>query len=164
MTEGKSSILPMTNVLVHVWEQCHSYTEVIKGRCLKVNFYLFILFLFLLFGVDLTFILKPIWHGADLTFILKPIWHGADLTWDRFDLGTIWLGPIWLGPIWLGADLTGNPTNHHSTKIATNRSQVKSAPCQIGFKMKVKSAPCQIGFKMKVKSAPNNKNKKRINK
>jgi hypothetical protein len=31
--QGKSSVLPMTNV--HAWEQCHSYTEVIKGRCLK---------------------------------------------------------------------------------------------------------------------------------
>jgi hypothetical protein len=35
MTEGKSSVLPMTNALVRAWEQCHSYTEVIKGRCLK---------------------------------------------------------------------------------------------------------------------------------
>jgi hypothetical protein len=26
MTEGKSSVLPMTNVLVHAREQCHSYT------------------------------------------------------------------------------------------------------------------------------------------
>jgi hypothetical protein len=32
----------------------------------------------------------------------------------------------------------------------------------VGFP--VKSAPCQIGFKMKDKSAPKNKNKKRINK
>ena len=29
MTEGRSSVLPMTNV--HAWEQYHSYTEVIKG-------------------------------------------------------------------------------------------------------------------------------------
>ena len=76
-------------------------------RCSEEDyFYLFILFLFLFFG-------------ADLTFILKPIWHGADLTWGRFDLGPIWLWPIWLGPILLGADLTWNPTNHHSTKIAS---------------------------------------------
>ena len=33
--QGRSSVLPMTNVHVHAWEQCHSYTEVIKGRCLK---------------------------------------------------------------------------------------------------------------------------------
>jgi hypothetical protein len=55
--------------------------------------------------------------------------------------------------------------------------QVKSAPSKIGpsqighsqigpksNRPQVKSAPCQIGFKMKVKSAPKNKNKKRINK
>jgi len=49
---------------------------------------------------------------------------------------------------------------------------VKSAPSQIGpsqigpnsNRPQVKSAPSQIGLKMKVKSAPKNKNEKRINK
>jgi hypothetical protein len=33
ITIGSLGILPMTNV--HAWVQCHSYTEVIKGPCLK---------------------------------------------------------------------------------------------------------------------------------
>jgi hypothetical protein len=46
-------------------------------RCSEeINFYLFILSLFLFLG-------------ADLTFILRPIRLGADLTWGRFDLGPI---------------------------------------------------------------------------
>jgi hypothetical protein len=51
MTKCKSSVLPMTNVLVHAREQCHLYTF---RRSEEVNFYLFILFFILIFGADLT--------------------------------------------------------------------------------------------------------------